>query len=28
LDIPGLIKLAGVQRYEYKVVNNGDDCAA
>jgi len=28
LDIPGLIKLAGVQRYEYKVVNSGDDCAA
>jgi len=28
LDIPGLIKLAGVQRYEYKVVNNDDDCAA
>lgn len=28
LDIAGLIKLAGVQRYEYKAVSSGDDCAA
>ena len=28
LDIPGLIKLAGVQRYEYKSTDNGDDRAA
>ncbi|WP_250657658.1 chemotaxis protein CheA [Alkalimarinus coralli] len=28
LDISGLIKLSGVQRYEYKTVSNGDDCAA
>ncbi len=28
LDIPGLIKLAGVQRYEYKMANNDDDRAA
>ncbi|MFD2229918.1 chemotaxis protein CheA [Alkalimarinus sediminis] len=28
LDIAGLIKLAGVQRYEYKSVSGGDDYAA